>query len=164
MEIIPLLLKEQEQEAQITRKMLSLVPDDKYNWKPHVKSMTMQQLATHVAHIASWPDQMFNYNELDLATGSFQPSKVNNTAELLELLEKSVVEGKSALSKATEADLQMDWTLRSGGYVIMKMTKYEALRHSFSQTIHHRAQLGVYLRLLNIPIPGSYGPSADEMS
>lgn len=163
MEIIPLLLKEQEQEAQITRKMLSLVPNDKYDWKPHEKSMTIQQLATHIAELPTFITTGLTTSELDFATQPYQPSIINNTADLLDFFEKSLADGRNSLSKATEADLLPNWTLRNGNQVFMVITKYEAVRHSFSQIIHHRAQLGVYLRLLNIRIPGSYGPSADEM-
>ena len=163
MEIIPLLLKEQQQEAQITRKMLALIPDDKYDWKPHEKSMTIQQLATHIAELPTFITTGLTTSELDFATRPYKPSTINNTADLLDFFEKSLADGKNSLSNATEADLLPNWTLRSGDQVFMVITKYEVVRHSFSQITHHRAQLGVYLRLLNIPIPGSYGPSADEM-
>lgn len=163
MEIIPLLLKEHEQEAQITRKLLALVPNDKYDWKPHDKSMTIQQLATHIAELPMFITTGLTTSELDFATRPYQPSTINNTVDLLDFFEKSLASGRDSLSNATEADLLPNWTLRSGNQVFMVITKYEVVRHSFSQIIHHRAQLGVYLRLLNIRIPGSYGPSADEM-
>ena len=82
---------------------------------------------------------------------------------MLELFEKSLIDGRISLTNAKEKDLQPTWTFRNGDKVLSVMTKGELIKHSISQTIHHRAQLGVYLRLLNIPIPGSYGPSADEM-
>ena len=88
----------------------------------------------------------------------------NNTKELLDYFERSLAEGKKSLMSATENDLLPNWTLRNGDQVYSVSTKYEVIRMSFGQIIHHRAQLGVYLRLLNIPIPGSYGPSADEMN
>lgn len=94
----------------------------------------------------------------------YKPTPINDTNDLLQLFEKSFTSGKDSLSKAKEEDLLPAWTMRSGEMVHSVMTKYEVIRHAFSQTIHHRAQLGVYLRLLNIPIPGSYGPSADEMN
>ena len=163
MDIIPLLVKEFEQEAAITRKMLALVPNDKFDWKPHPKSMSMKQLTVHIAEIPSWPDMMLKTSELDFATFPYQPAPAESADDLLNILEKSVEDTKEAFSKAKEEDLLPTWTLRSGDQVFAVMSKYEAIRHAFSQTIHHRAQLGVYLRLLNIPIPGSYGPSADEM-
>jgi uncharacterized damage-inducible protein DinB len=162
MSIIQLLLKEMEQEAAITRKMLALVPDDKHDWKPHEKSMTMKQLAVHVAEIPSWIESIINTEVLDFEAQAYKPAPVNNNKELLALFEKSVADSKAVLEKSDEAMLDKNWTMRSGKTVLLSMTKYEAIRHSFAQEIHHRAQLGVYLRLLNIPLPGSYGPSADD--
>lgn len=162
MEIIPLLLKEMEQEAETTRKMLKLVPDDKFDWKPHPKSMTMKQLTTHLSELPSWVTMGLLTDELDFASAPYEPKPVNSTADLLDLFEKSLESGKGSLSAAKEEDLLPTWTLRHGDHILSVMTKYEVIRHAFAQTTHHRAQLGVYLRLLNIPIPGSYGPSADE--
>ncbi len=164
MEMIPLLSKELDQEAQTTRKFLKLVPADKFDWQPHAKSMTMQRLAVHIAELPSWIDTALTTDGIDFATTPYQPSPVNNSADLLHLFEKALIKGKAALKQAKEKDLSDKWTLRNGDNILAVMTKYESARHSFSQTTHHRAQLGVYLRLLNIPIPGSYGPSADEMN
>jgi len=100
--------------------------------------------------------------ELDFGVTPYSPAHVENSAQLLELYEKSVEGGRQSLASATESDLLPEWTLRHGDQIFMVLTKYELVRHSLGQTIHHRAQLGVFLRLLDIPIPGSYGPSADE--
>ncbi len=163
MSIIQLLLKELEQEAAITRKMLPLIPDDKHDWKPHEKSMTMKQLAVHIAEIPSWVGTIINTEVLDFEAQAYKPTPVNNNKELLALFEKSVTDSKAVLEKSNEdVILTKTWTMSSGKTVLLSMTKYEAIRHAFAQTTHHRAQLGVYLRLLNIPIPGSYGPSADD--
>jgi len=164
MQIVPLLLKEMEQEAAITRKMLERVPADKFDWKPHEKSMSMRQLSVHIAELPSWVQMALTTSELDFSKMDYTPTPVGSTQELLSIFEKSFAEGKAALSEAKEEDLLPEWTLRNGEQVYNVMTKYEVIRHSFAQTTHHRAQLGVYLRLLNIPIPGSYGPSADEMN
>ena len=162
--IINLLLKEMEEEAVVTRKMLERVPNDKYDWKPHEKSMSILQLTTHIAELPSWVAVALNTSELDFANMDYTPAKVEDNAALLAVFEKSFAEGKSALEKASPEDLLPNWTMRSGEQILSVRTKYEVIRMSFSQTAHHRAQLGVYLRLLNIPIPGSYGPSADEPS
>ncbi len=162
MEIIPLLLKEFSDEANTTRKFLKLVPIDKLDWKPHEKSMTMRSLSVHIAELPGWVDIALKTDGIDFAATPYQPAAVSNSEELLALFEKSYEMGKQALSQAKEEDLTQYWTIRNGEHVLSKMTKYESARHAFSQTIHHRAQLGVYLRLLDIPIPGSYGPSADE--
>lgn len=164
MEIIPLLLKEIDQEAATTRKFLKLVPADKWDWAPHEKSMKMRSLTVHIAELPSWVQMALNTSELDFAGMDFTPTPVNTNEELLSIFEKSFSEGKAALSAAKEEDLLPEWTLRNGEQVLMVMNRYEVIRHSLAQTTHHRAQLGVYLRLLNIPIPGSYGPSADEMN
>jgi uncharacterized damage-inducible protein DinB len=163
MNIIELLQKELEAEAVTTRKMLSRVPADKLDWQPHPKSMTLEALATHVTELPSWITMGLNTTELDFAANPYEPKTVKSTEDLLNLFEEALTSGRDALSKATEEDLLPTWTLRNGEQIYAVMTKYELIRHSISQTIHHRAQLGVYLRLLNIPIPGSYGPSADEM-
>lgn len=164
MQIIPLLLKELDMEAAITRKMLSRIPDDKYDWKPHEKSMSIRQLAGHIAEIPGWIPLGLNTNELDFAKGDYKPNIVNSTQEVLDVFEQSVASAKSSLENATEEDLLPTWTMRSGDQIHAVLTKYEVIRHAFSQIIHHRAQLGVFLRLLNVPIPGTYGPSADEMN
>ncbi|MBK8088135.1 MAG: DinB family protein [Chitinophagaceae bacterium] len=136
MTIIETLLKEMEREAVTTRKMLSIIPDDKYNWKPHEKSMTVQSLATHIAELPAWVTMTLATTELDFA----------------------------ANQKATEEELLPLWTLRNGETVYSVEPKADVIRMAYCQIVHHRAQLGVYLRLLNIPIPGSYGPSADDMN
>jgi len=162
MDIIPMLLKEMEQEAQTTRKMLERIPEDKYDWQPHPKSMTVRRLATHIAELPGWVSMMLNTDELDFAKSEYKPTIVNNKTELLACFEKNYAEGKKSLAEATENDLLPNWTLRSGDQVFNVYTKAEVIRHAFCQTVHHRAQLGVFLRLLDVPIPGSYGPSADE--
>jgi uncharacterized damage-inducible protein DinB len=164
MQIIPLLLKEMDQEAAVTRKFLNIVPAEKFGWKPHEKSMVMSALTVHIAELPSWVKMALTTSELDFAKMDYTPTPVSSTEELVQIFEKSYAEGREALSTAKENDLWPEWTLRNGEQVYSVMTKYEVIRHAFAQTTHHRAQLGVYLRLLNIPIPGSYGPSADEMN
>lgn len=161
--IIDLFRNELEKEAATTRKMLACVPDDKYDWKPHEKSMTIKRLATHIAELPSWIDMTLNTDELDFANNPYKPVDINNTAELLQYFEKNVEEGRQKLAEVKDdAILQKPWTLRNGETIYSVEPKLDVLRMAFSQIIHHRAQLGVFLRLLNIPIPGSYGPSADE--
>jgi uncharacterized damage-inducible protein DinB len=164
MDIIQALVKEMEAEAATTRKMLQLVPAEKFDWKPHPKSMSMKNLAVHIAELPSWVQMAFNSSELDFAGMNYTPAPVTNNADLLSLFESSISVGLNALRSAKEEDLYPSWTLRTGDKIHAVYTKYEVVRHAFAQTTHHRAQLGVYLRLLDIPIPGSYGPSADEMT
>ncbi len=162
MRIIPFLIKELEQEAATTRKFFKLIPTNKFDWKPHEKSMSVKALSVHIAEIPGWIGQVIHQDVIDFSATPYQPVPVNNTEDLFNLLEKSVSESLDALVKTNEDELLKTWTMKNGDQVLMAMTKYEAIRHSFAQLTHHRAQLGVDLRLLNIPIPGSYGPSADE--
>lgn len=162
LQIIPLLQKEMEQESITTRKMLQRVPADKFDWKPHEKSMSLKQLATHVAELPTWVSLTLNTSELDFATSPYEEKPLKDEKGLLDLFEKSLEEGRTELAKTTEEDLLPDWTLRNGETIYNVSSKYEVIRMTYCQIVHHRAQLGVYLRLLNIPIPGSYGPSADE--
>jgi uncharacterized damage-inducible protein DinB len=163
MTTIESLLKEMNAEAETTRKMLARIPDDKYDWQPHEKSMTVRRLATHLADIPSWMDMVINEDELNFATSTHKEPVINNTAELLKFMEESVNKGGTALSTANEDLLKKEWTLRNGDQVISVRPKSEVVRMAYCQIVHHRAQLGVYLRLLNVPIPGSYGPSADDL-
>jgi uncharacterized damage-inducible protein DinB len=162
MDTLKSLLEEMEQEAQTTEKMLSRIPDDKYQWKPHAKSMTIEQLSTHIAELPTWVTITLNTDELDFATVPYEPKKVSGTADLLKLFEDSLADGYSSLQKADISTFDKTWTLRNGEQILNQRTKAEVIRMTYCQIVHHRAQLGVYLRLLDIPIPGSYGPSADE--
>ncbi len=163
MDIIKELSIEMENEAAITRKMLALVPEDRFDWSPHPKSMKMKQLATHIAEIPSWVVMAVDQDELDFNAGDYQPTPVSSNADLLALFDKSYEIGQTALGRLSESMLDTPWIMRGGEVVYLDTTKYGMVRHAFAQTIHHRAQLGVFLRLLDIAIPGSYGPSADEM-
>jgi uncharacterized damage-inducible protein DinB len=157
-------LKELNAESLTTRKMLERVPTDKFDWKPHEKSMTIRRLATHIAELPSWISMALTTDELDFANNPYTPEVVNTTGELLAYFERSLADGRAHLLSAREEVLDEPWTLRNGEQVYSTTSKAEVIRMSLSQIIHHRAQLGVYLRLLDIPIPGSYGPSADEMN
>lgn len=162
MEMIQMFLNEVEQEAQTTRKMLERVPNDKYDWQPHPKSMTVRRLATHIAELPGWITMALTTDELDFANNPYKPEEIDNTADLLAFFEKNFASGIEHLKATNEEVLKQNWTLRNGADIYMTNTKADVVRVSISQIIHHRAQLGVFLRLLNIPIPGSYGPSADE--
>lgn len=154
--------KELEKEAVTTRKMLSIIPNDKYDWKPHEKSMTIKALSTHLADIFCWFDMVLNTSQLDFANTDWKQGDINNTAELLDLFEEKLAIGRAALAAGKDEQLTDMWSLRNGEQIFSTDPKSEVIRMCFSQIIHHRAQLGVFLRLLNVPIPGSYGPSADD--
>ena len=162
MSTIKPLLKELEQEATTTRKMLERVPTIYFDWQPHKKSMTIKELASHIAELPGWVTMAVTTDELDFANNPYQREDVNNTAELLSYFERSLEDGRTHLEKTKEEILEEPWTLRNGNDIYEVSTKGEIIRMAYSQMVHHRAQLGVFLRLLDIPIPGSYGPSADE--
>lgn len=155
--------QELEREAITTKKMLSIIPTEKFGWKPHEKSMTIKVLATHIADIFTWFGMVINTSELDFAKNPYQPEEVNSTPELVALFEKNLLQGRAALANGKDEQLKDIWIMRNGEEIWVNDNKHDVLRMCFGQIIHHRAQLGVFLRLLNIPIPGSYGPSADEM-
>lgn len=150
-------------EGATTRKMLSRIPDDQYDFKPHPKSMSMRQLATHLADLPGWIHLVFTSDELDFAKGYEQPA-INNTADAMKYFEERYAAGLSMLVPENEALLDKPWTLRNAEKIFSTDPKIDVITMAISQQIHHRAQMGVFLRLLNVPIPGSYGPSADENS
>lgn len=164
MELITLLKQELNEESRTTRKMLSRVPPEKFDWQPHPKSMTLGRLASHVAELPGWVAMAVDTHELDFADNPYEPKDVKNTGELLDYFEESLKNAKEGLERIDVKDFNEPWTLRNGEQILNSYTKYSVIRMAYSQVIHHRAQLGVYLRLLNIPIPGSYGPSADEVA
>ena len=149
------------EEGTTTRKMLSRVPEDQFMYQPHPKSMDMKRLATHVADLPGWVHMTFTTDEIDFAKPYEQPA-INSHEDLMAFFEQRYNDGLSTLVPDNEKLLNKPWTLRNGDTVYSSDPKIEIIRMSLSQQIHHRAQLGVYLRLLNVPIPGSYGPSADE--
>ncbi|HEY1039979.1 MAG TPA: DinB family protein [Bacteroidia bacterium] len=153
---------ELEREAIGTRKMLALVPTGKMDWAPHEKSMKMKALATHIADLPTWISLGLTTDELDFNTAPYNPADCKNGKELVDYFNKNVDIALKDLKEAKEDILEEDWTLRAGETIYAKHSKLVTVRHAYAQMTHHRAQLGVYLRLLNIPIPGVYGPSADE--
>jgi uncharacterized damage-inducible protein DinB len=162
MSAITLLLKEMDQEAQTTRKMLERIPNDKFQWQPHEKSMNIQQLANHIAELPAWVTMTLTSDELDFAARPYKPIPNRNTHDLLDYFEESLQSGKTHLVHAKEADLDKKWTLRNGDQILNESTKGDMIRMAYSEIVHHRAQLGVYLCLLNIPLPANYDPNANE--
>lgn len=156
------LKKELEREAVTTRKMLAQVPTDKFDWQPHPKSMTVRRLATHIAELPTWIGMALTTDELDFEKNKYAPVTINTAEELMKHFEDSLEDGRKHIHAGKEEELDKLWTLRSGATIYSTEPKRDVLRMAFSQIIHHRAQLGVFLRLLDIPIPGSYGPSADQ--
>lgn len=164
MSIAQSLLPEFDFEMAAARKVLERVPGDDLGWKPHEKSMTMGRLATHVAEVPGWVISTFTSDSLDLAgDGGSRPAPPTDPEGILALFDRLVAAGREALAGASDEDMAKPWSLMMGEQVFFTMPKAEVYRRwVINHLIHHRAQLGVYLRLNDIPVPGIYGPSADE--
>lgn len=162
MSLMPVFLKELQNEAVTTRKMLERIPTEKLDWKAHPKSMSIKEVATHIAELPGWVPMVLTTDELDFAKMDYTPADVHSAKDLVELLNENLEMAESFLTAENEGKLSKNWKLRTGDTIHSNDTKAEVIRMAFNQIVHHRAQLGVYLRLLDIPIPGSYGPSADE--
>lgn len=158
------LIAELQQEAANTRKILERVPVDKNDWKPHPKSMELGKLAIHVAELPGWTSMTMLTDELDFAKFDYKQIPATSTDELLAKHDEHVAQAISTLEKCADEDFAKNWTLRTGENIHFTLPKAAVVRSfSFSHLYHHRAQLGVYLRMLNIPLPGFYGPTADEL-
>ena len=145
-----------------SRRIIERVPTDKLDWRPHAKSYTLGALAQHVATLPRMFETVAKTSEIDLANWK-SPPQATSTEALLQLNDETSAGALEALAELPEADLSKDWTLRMGEQVFFSQPKAAVLRtFAISHIVHHRAQLGVYLRLLDIPVPGLYGPSADE--
>ena len=161
------LLPEFDREMANTRIPLERVPDDKFNWKPHEKSFAMGALSTHLANLPTWALHSIELDTLDIAPNGVpvRAEALDSLAEVLATFDKNVAAARAAIAGATDEHLFGAWTLQANGKTLMTMPRVAVLR-SFvmNHMIHHRAQLGVYLRLNDIPVPSIYGPSADEGS
>jgi uncharacterized damage-inducible protein DinB len=159
------LLPEFDNEMKNTRKTLERVPDEKFAWKPHDKSFPMGALATHLANLPSWGSLTLASDSFDVAPGGkpMKTPELNSTQEVLKAFDENVAATRAAIEGAADEHLFKPWTLQSNGNALMTMPKIAVLRNFvMNHMIHHRAQLGVYLRLNDIPVPSIYGPSADE--
>jgi uncharacterized damage-inducible protein DinB len=154
------LLDEFDQEMKTTRRMLERVPSDKGTWKPHEKSFSLAHLAQLVSWMPGWITMAINQSKLDL---SGAPRYSNEKTEtLLAEFDRNVAQARDALSKVTDEQWMEPWSLTSGDQVFMTLPKGAVVRQNISHLVHHRGQLSVYLRLLDVPVPSIYGPTADE--
>jgi uncharacterized damage-inducible protein DinB len=160
------LLPEFDDEMANTRKSLERVPEDKLRWKPHDKSMTMGELAVHLATIPGWAVQTIGQDALDMAPPGeppYQPPSADSRTRILAIFDQSVEAARAAIAGVKDEHLARPWMLLSGGKTVFTLPRSTVLRSMImNHSIHHRAQLGVYLRLNDIPVPAIYGPSADE--
>jgi len=166
MERIKSIIIQYDQIAKNAKKTIERVPDDKFGWKPHKKSFSMGDLAAHIANLQTWINVSIDLDEFDMHPISgeeFIPAKASNQKELLELFDKSFEEAKKCLENTPDEKLDENWSLLNGGQVLFTMPKISVVRNFvLHHLIHHNAQLGVYLRLNDIPVPAIFGPSADE--
>jgi uncharacterized damage-inducible protein DinB len=162
MTVPELFLQEFDLEMPSTHRILERVPEASFSWQPHEKSMTLGRLASHVADLPQRCTAIITTEELIRPPG-FTPFLAGSSKELLERFSTVVAEARSALLTLREDQLSVIWSIKMGDRTIASLPRAMALRRVFmDHHIHHRAQLGVYLRLLDIPIPGMYGPSADD--
>ena len=156
------ILPEFEQEMATTRRLLERVPYDKGTWKPHTKSFALGHLAQLVAWMPDWVANAASSTEMDLAKAPKYSFETTET--LVAMFDRNVSAARAALSRLKESDLNVDWSLKNGSQTFMTMKRNIVIRMHINHLIHHRGQLSVYLRLVDVPLPPIYGPTADDRS
>jgi uncharacterized damage-inducible protein DinB len=166
MAIADLIIPEFDREMSSTRRVLERVPDQNGAWRPHEKSFPIGHLAQHVSRLPSWATMIMTQTQVDLdppGGRQFPDYTYEKTTTLLETFDENVAKGHAAIGQALDSSFKEPWALKRRGITLVSMSRYDMLRTMMmNHIIHHRAQLTVYLRLLNIPLPGLYGPTADE--
>jgi uncharacterized damage-inducible protein DinB len=163
MAISELLLQEFDEEMKKTRNTLERVPADKASFAPHAKSMRMEQLAPHVAQLCGFGLTVLTTPELDFSKGSYKPIPLESAEQLVRVLDEGAAKVREALANTPDSAWSEQWKLSFGGKPIFQGSRFMAYRQMFlNHIVHHRAQLGVYLRLNEKPVPATYGPSADD--
>jgi uncharacterized damage-inducible protein DinB len=157
------LLPEFDHEIATTRKLLERVPEDKWDWTPHEKSMKLGRLACHVAELTQFATAVANTDSMDFAKGDYKVIDASGRQQLLEAFDKAAAEARAAIAASKDEEMGKPWSLLFDGKPVMTMPKAGVLRTAMmNHLIHHRGQLSVYLRLTGAPVPSIYGPSADE--
>ena len=157
------LIAELKHESSMTKKMLEKVPMDKKDWKPHERSMTLGHLATHVADTPHWASTIIHIDDFDFMKDYKMNPDANTPEELIATFQLHLDKAIADLNNMSDEDFNKPWTVRRGEQVMFSLPKKVSMRGwAFNHLVHHRGQLSVYLRLLNVPVPGMYGPSADE--
>jgi len=157
------LAAELKQEALSTRKMLERIPGEQFQWKPHEKSMPIIGLAKHIADMIGWADMTINHDELDFEKSDSTPKEFSDASELVAYFDENLSNALEILSSVSNETMMQPWRLRSGEKIFFEMPRMAVMRSMvMNHIIHHRGQLAVYLRLLDVPVPSIYGPSADE--
>lgn len=157
------LLPEFDHETGTTRRLLERLPEDKFGWKPHHKSMSLGRLATHVAEVPHWGSLTLSATEFNMPAGPYQPVEKATRAEVLSLFDENVATLRRQLEGVSDGELMVMWTFKSDGQAVFSLPRIGVLRSMvMNHMIHHRGQLSVYLRENDVPLPAIYGPSADE--
>jgi uncharacterized damage-inducible protein DinB len=157
------LIAEYNHETRTTRRLLERIPAGQFGWRPHPKSFTAGALGSHIVDCVNWLDLIFTRDEVDVDPSTFRPYQAASLDALLTTFDEKVTSSKGILAGLDESALTAPWRLKLLGKVRVERPKAEAFRgFTVSHMIHHRGQLSVYLRLLDVPVPGSYGPTADE--
>src|ERR1700752_2280636 len=163
MKVIDWLATQFDHETKTTRRHLERLPGDKLDWRPHEKSYTAGALASHIVECVNWTPDGFTKNEVNFDPATYKPYLATSTTELLEAFEKAVANGKRVLEEVDDEAAMQPWSLKIAGKTLFERPRLDVFRDfTLSHLIHHRGQFSVYLRLMNVPVPGSYGPTADE--
>jgi uncharacterized damage-inducible protein DinB len=158
-----LLFGDLDDEIDATRRVLERVPDGRLGWRPHEKSMTLGEIATHLAMLPSWPSATLVQDGFDVGRSLPRLAALGSRKEILDTFEERTAELRDRLEETADADLLAPWELRDGDQILVRTTRAAAVRtFGLSHMTHHRGQLTVYLRLLDVPVPRIYGPTADE--
>jgi len=165
MKLTEFFLAELDREVERSRAALEQVPNGKYDWKPHEKSMLLGYLANMVATIPTWISMQLKQDELDVAPadgGKMEQKRMETSAELLDALEKSAAGARAAIAETTDEHLMTNWQLKARGNVVAEAPRYQMIQDTINHWAHHRGQMTVYLRLMGAKVPALYGPSADD--
>ena len=165
MKLNELLLEAMNREVERSRWALEAVPEGKYDWKPHDKSMIFGYLANMAATIPSWITAIVTQDELDIAPkdgSTMKPEKMDTSAAFIAALDKSATGARQALSRTTDEHLRTTWQLKAAGKVVQEAPRYQVILDTLTHWAHHRGQMTVYLRLMGAKVPAIYGPSADD--
>lgn len=163
MSLIEPVVKELRQEATVTRKLLERVPEEHFDWKPHEKSMTLRELASHLADIPKWAEVVADQDRFEIDPSQYQPFSARSREHLLQHFETCLENAARKMEGKSDQHMLAMWSLVADGKVYFEMPRIAVLRSMIlSHAIHHRGQLSVYLRLRDVPVPAIYGPSADE--
>ena len=155
---------ELDHETRTARKHLERLPNDQFDWRPHPKSFTAGQLASHIIDCIRWTESIFAADELEMDPKSYKPTNATSSAELLETFDTEVAKAKQAMASAADTEVTQPWRLKMHGKVWFEKPREAVFRDmTLNHLIHHRGQFSVYLRLLDVAVPGSYGPTADEL-